>query len=334
VDFFASAEALREIDYDGWVVLETPPAPLELVGRDLAYARGVLPELGRAEWPRLGIFTYDFEAGEWDALVAACRRMGLQAVQLGTALLDECLERPERIEQLEDVSVAGLAGYRNLVAPDEAVRRANIEFIARCLEVAPRLGTSVVATEAGTRHPTGEWIDAPENWRPEVRALLDEALAELLPVAERAGSILALEGMVKHVLKTPGHVIDVLERFPTRHLQLVCDPYNYVSSHLVPARERVAAQLLEHFEHRFVLAHLKDVASGGAEVDTPEFGTGVFPQHLYVEFLSRRRPDLPLILEHLPLEHVPAAAERVRALVPQYVSSTLSASSALPSMSS
>ena len=67
-------------------------------------------------------------------------------------------------------------------------------------------------------------------------------------------------------------------------------------------------------EHRFVLAHLKDVDPGGAEVATGEFGTGVFPQDVYLEFLAARRPDLPLILEHLPLDHVPGAAGRVREL--------------------
>jgi sugar phosphate isomerase/epimerase len=66
-----------------------------------------------------------------------------------------------------------------------------------------------------------------------------------------------------------------------------------------------------------VLAHLKDVDPGGAEVATGEFGTGVFPQDVYLEFLAARRPDLPLILEHLPLEHVPDAAGRVRELAAQ-----------------
>ena len=324
VDFAASVEALREIAYDGWVVLETPPAPIELVARDLAFARAVLPTLGvEAEWPRLGIFTYDFGAGEWDELVATCRRMGLQALQLGRPLLDECLERPERIDGVVErlagagLSVAALAGYRNVVAPDERARRANIEFLAQCLEAAPRFGTSVVATEAGTRHPTGEWSDSPENWLPASLALLDEAIGELLPAAERAGAILALEGSVTHVLRTAVQLVSVLERFPSRHLQVVCDPYNYVSSHLVPACEPVAAGFLDRFEHRFVLAHLKDVDPGGAEVGTGEFGTGVFPQHVYVDFLARRRPDLPLIIEHLPLDHVPAVVERVRALAPQ-----------------
>jgi sugar phosphate isomerase/epimerase len=341
VDFAASSEALSEIGYDGWLVLETPPGLPELVSRDLAFARSVFAALeGAAVWPRLGIFTYDFSAGEWDTLAEFCQHAGLEAVQLGAPMLEECLERPERIdpvvEQLEEagISIAALAGYRNLVAPDSRKRRENIEFIARCLELAPRFGTSVVATETGTRSPQGDWTDSPDNWLPETWVLLDEAIDELLPVAVRSGAILALEASVKNVLRTRGQLIGLLERFPSPHLQVVCDPYNYLSSHLVPARKRVAADILQRFEHRFVLAHLKDVDPSGAEVGTGEFGTGVFPQGLYLEFLAKRRPDLPLILEHLPIDHVTDAARLVRELGAQYVSTTLSASSGRRSISS
>jgi sugar phosphate isomerase/epimerase len=336
VDFGASSRALAEVGYDDWLVLETPPGPPELVGRDLAFARSCFPALEpAAAWPRLGIFTYDFGTGERDRLVEACRVTGLRAVQLGGALLEECLDRPERIDSVverleaEGISIAALAGYRNLVAPDPGKRRANIDFIARCLELAPRFGTSIVATETGTRHPEGDWTDSPDNWLPATWELLDKAIDELVPVAERSGAILALEASVKNVLRTAGQLLGLLERFPSAHLQVVCDPYNYLSSQLLPARERLTAAFLDRFEHRFVLAHLKDVDPGGAETGTGEFGTGVFPQSVYLKFLAERRPDLPLILEHLPLDHVPEASRRVRELASQYVRTTLSVSSGL-----
>jgi L-ribulose-5-phosphate 3-epimerase len=321
VDFAESARALDEIGYDDWIVLETPPGPLELVARDLAFARSVLPRLeGRAEWPRLGIFTYDFGPGEWERLIETCRSFGLQAIQLGNPMLEQCLEHPEHVpairRTLDDagVSIAALAGYRNLVAPDPDTRRANLDFLARCLELAPAFGTSIVATETGTRNPDGDWIDSPDNWRPETWELVDDAVGELLGVAERSGAILALEGSVKNVLRTHGQLIGLLERFPSQHLQLVLDPYNYLSGHLVSSQERVTREFLSRFEHRFVIAHLKDIDPGGADVATIEFGTGAFTQGPYLEFLATRRPDLPLILEHLPLDHVPAAVERIRDL--------------------
>jgi sugar phosphate isomerase/epimerase len=322
VDFERCALALTEIGYDGWLVFETPRGPLEMIARDLSFARSVFPTLeGETAWPRFGAFSYDFGAGEWERLGETFQRLGLEAVQLGGDLLAECLAAPERIEparralEQRGVSIAALAGYRNLTAPDPDMRQRNIEWMQSCLQLAPLFGTSIVATESGTRHPNGDWTDSPDNWSPQARALLDDVVGTLLPAAEQTGTLLAVEGTVTNVLRTVGQLLGLLERFPSRHLQVVCDPYNYVSSHLLPAQERVTDEFLGRFEHRFAVAHLKDVGPSGAEVETPEFGTGVFAQRPYLEFLRSRRPDLPLIVEHLPLDHIPDAIRRVRETV-------------------
>jgi L-ribulose-5-phosphate 3-epimerase len=306
VDFAESVRALADVGYDGWLVFETPPAPEEVVRRDLSFARTTFPALEvDIAWPRFGAFSYEFAAGEWERLATTFAELGLATVQLGGALLDECLRDPEGIAPgvaalaTRGIEVAGLAGYRNLVAPDARTRRENIGRIARCLELAPHFGTAVVTTEAGTRSPVDDWTDTHENWQPAGLELLAEALDELIPVAERSGSILALEPYVAHVLRTPGHVLGLLERYPTPHLQLVCDPSDFVSRPLLPAQDRVVADVLHRFEPRFVLAHLKDDVLGDGAIRT------------YLEFLRDRRPDLPLILEHLPLDDVPGAIARV-----------------------
>ena len=317
VDFASTARALDEIGYEGWIVLETPPGPPELVGRDLAFARTVVPRLEWSPpWPRFGVFAR--ETSDWDEVIAVCRRFGLQAVQLGGDLVEQCFDHPGRAGALEQagIAVAGIAGYRNLVDPDGRERRENIEYLARCLELAPRIGTSVVATESGTRNTEGQWQWSAANRLPASVQLFHDAVGRLVEVAERSGSILALEGSVRHVLETHAALDGVLDRFPSRHLQAVLDPYNYLARAMLPAAEQVTRDFLDRFEHRFVLAHLKDVSEQGAEAVTPEFGTGVFPQRVYVEFLAERRPDLALILEHLPLENVADATERVLAAAP------------------
>src|SRR3712207_8306252 len=45
VDYAESAKALREIGYAGWIVLETPKAPPDLVARDISFTQRWFPTL-------------------------------------------------------------------------------------------------------------------------------------------------------------------------------------------------------------------------------------------------------------------------------------------------
>jgi sugar phosphate isomerase/epimerase len=271
-------------------------------------------------WPRIGAFAHGFPRGSLVAMLEQFKEYGLSAVQLSRDLLDEAMESPaatahtRRAFAERGMTIAAIAGYRNLLAPDAEKRRAGIAFVARCLEAAPLLGTSIVATETGTRHPDDDWTAVPENDRPESWGMLRAALDTLVPVAERHGSVLAMEGFVNNVLRTPDQLAALLDEYRTPHMQVVLDPFNYLSRALLPDQEAVVADYLRRFKDRFVVAHLKDVSPDGAEIATPEFGAGVFSYRQYFAFLRSERPDLPIILEHLPIEHIAAAVERFHAL--------------------
>jgi sugar phosphate isomerase/epimerase len=309
VDFGECAAALAEIGYDGWLVLETPAAPPPVVARDVAFtcwAFGV----ERNAAPVYGAFSDG--RTDWEELAATFTGLGLGAVQLDGELLGRSLAEDgfaaEGRAALEahGIRVAALSGYRNLVAPD-----ADLDHVGRCLELAPALGTWIVATGSGTRSTEHDWADHPDNWSKESWQLLESALDRLVPAAEASGAVLALEGTWMTVLRTLSQVLGLLERYPSPNLQLVCDPYNYVSYELLPAQDRLLDEFLTRFESRFVLAHLKDVGVDGEKTTRPEFGTGLFHHDRLLEFLRTRRPDLPLVLEPLPLEHVPDAIARV-----------------------
>ena len=315
VDVAECARALEEIGYEGWLVLETPPAPPPVVSRDVAFVRSHFSIEGQP-WPVLGAFSYELGIDEWEPLAEALRRLGLGAVQVGGALLDPArAAHGRRVLDEHGLGVPALAGYRNLVGPDEALREQGIAHLELCLELAPQLGTWVVATETGTRNRDGDWLDSPENWGAEAWRLLEDALERLLAVAERMGTVLALEAHVNNVLRTQSQVADLLDRFPSPHLGVVCDPYNYLSSHLLPAQRRQTPTFLDRLEHRFVLAHLKDVGldERGETTTRPPFGTGLFEQGPYLDFLRTRRSDLTPVLEHLRPDEFPGAVERLRA---------------------
>ena len=300
-------------------MLETPAAPPPVVARDVVFTRTAFGVDRETTHPVYGAMSDGHT--DWEKLADTFAGLGLGAVQIGGPLLDRCLDESGYAAQgrallgRRGIRVSALSGYRNLVAPDASAREAGLDHLRRCLELAPALGTWVVATGTGTRSPEHDWADHPDNWKPETWRLLEDAIDRLLPAAEASGAVLALEGTWLTVLRTLSQLIDLLERHPSPSLQIVCDPYNFVSYELLPAEDRFLDEYLTRFESRFVLAHLKDVGVDGVTTTRPEFGTGVFDHGPYLEFLRTRRPDLPLVLEHLPIEHVRDAIGRVDAYI-------------------
>ncbi len=284
-------------------------------------------------FPRVGAFFFHHGLSSRRTLIDQFKSYGLKEVQIGAPLMEELVANPSEARNVArdfhdaGMNICGLAGYRNLVTPDATKRRQNMDFLKKCLELAPELGTTVVATETGTATAVSDWIPSSENDSAAVWRMMIDALGELLVVAEKNGTTLALEGYVNNVMGRLDQVDRVLRTFPSPNLALMLDPYNYITRDLLPSADLVCQEFTNRFADRFVIAHLKDVAPLGADgtaedhqgradlVGTPEFGTGVFPQQAYMRFLRDRRPDLPIIVEHLPDANIPGALQRFRALV-------------------
>lgn len=285
----------------------------------------------RFPFPRLGSFFWNAD-GDHLKLLRSFNEWGLTTAQLGDPFLTRAIKEPEyRKTLLKDfeaagVQIAGIACYRNIVSLDPKARRENLDALTAALKVAPELGTFAVATETGTFNRESDWSPAPENISPAAWQAVTDSIGELVEVAESAGSILAIEGYVNNIVGRLYQLEALFDLFPSRNLGLVLDPYNYITRDLLPAADEICTEFIETYADRFVFAHLKDVAPLGADgvaedearadlVGTPEFCTGVFPQQPYLRFLRDRRPDLAILFEHLPDEHLPAAVERFCNLV-------------------
>ncbi|MFQ3620671.1 MAG: TIM barrel protein [Spirochaetales bacterium] len=320
VDFGSIAEAITRFPSVESFVLAGPATLPEIVGRDASYARANFPFLKNpVRWPVFGAMTYEFPytEGKLEDFIALLKRNKIEYIQVGKALLDELVAHPERVLSIknhlekEGIYFVGVAAYKNLVARDPEKLRKNIELMKMYLELAPHLGTSVVATETGTFNLDHDFRPSPKNWTAEAWKELRKTLDILVPVAEKNHSCLALEGYVNNILATLPQISRILAEYPTDAIQLVSDPCNFLHSRLLPVQLQITENFTHWFEDRLILAHIKDVNPSGAEKGTPEYGEGVFNLDRYLQFLAEKRPDLPLVLEHLPHEHMPTVMERV-----------------------
>lgn len=261
----------------------------------------------------LGIFS-DIAPGSEPERAAAIAASGFQCVQLRVALSTEAIDgaalrafaAPYRDHGL---AIAAVAGYTNLVHPDPAQREAGLQRLERLLAASAEAGCGAVCTETGSRHAERIRPDHPANTGEEAWRDLVSVARRLIAATRRDGGVLAIEGYVKNVGSSLGHLRRLAAELP--ELRYVCDPFNLVADAELPEHRRVFADIVEWMAPRVAVAHAKDVQWSAGELSTPRAGTGQADWGCYARLLDRHLPGVPLILEHVRWPDVAATREFV-----------------------
>ncbi len=288
---------------------------------------------------QIGIFTFYFPYAV-DEAAERVHRLGFDCVQLNMAAPDweltprtasgECRRVREAFTK-RGLSIAALAGYRNPIAFDRARQKSNLDFLKLMLERAHDLGSPLVCTEAGSRHPTDDWAPTPENQTPEAMALLIDRVGELAEVARRNGAIIVIEPAVGTVLDTPAKMESLSNAVSSPALGFLADWANLLDASNFDRANAVLAAMTGSWTKRIALAHLKDVCRLGpvprerhhhmadaalyGNMEYPAPGRGDLELSLYVRHLKDLGYRGPVIIEHVAEEDVPAALEATRRAV-------------------
>jgi sugar phosphate isomerase/epimerase len=215
----------------------------------------------------------------------------------------------------EELEIAAISGYVNLIAPHSAKRRRACEHLHALLQEACRLGSPYVVTETGTRNPDDDWAPHPNNACPETYDLLVESIREAASVALDHGATLLLEPSVGNVIDTPAKAAKLLRDVGSHAIGLVADPANYIDGGNLENGNELLEALFAEVGPAIRLAHAKDYRKfdGNARerhfhatdpalyggVEYPAAGLGDLDYDRYMALLRRHCPDVPIILEHL-----------------------------------
>lgn len=207
--------------------------------------------------------------------------------------------------------------YPSLVHPDPAARAAGVAALAATLHAAAALGAGNTYVRPGSLNPAGPWTPHPANRLPEARARLIESLRTLVPHAEAAGVPLALEAHVVSPVYSAAVAEEVLEAVDSPWLGFNADPVNLVGS-LEDAYDTTSLidALFDRLGPRILTAHAKDLRVEDRLVLHLEEcvpGEGLLDQRTFLRRFAACRPDGAVLIEHLPVEQIPAAREALLA---------------------
>ncbi len=149
----------------------------------------------------------------------------------------------------------------NIASPAASMRSKSIEHISTVIDLAAEWGVREVVISPGTRRPM---ISPPIE---DVHGWMHESIAELIPLAERAGTRLLFENTPYCFVPTIGELVDVVRIIDHEAVKIVYDVANaaYIG-------EDTVAAVLEHHAS-FALMHISDTGTDVWGHDP--IGTGV-----------------------------------------------------------
>ena len=170
---------------------------------------------------QLGIFTGYFPYG-LEETAKRVRSHGFNTVQLDLHFKDIDLsagqitkEKAKKVRdtfRAHDLPICCLSGYTNLIHPDLAHRKANVDRVKELIRHARQFGTAYVISETGTYNTELEWMSDPKNKTEEGFETRRKVISELAREAYDHGAMFLLETYVNNVVGSVEETVRMLRR--------------------------------------------------------------------------------------------------------------------------
>lgn len=210
----------------------------------------------------VGARLHDYGKGTIDELLGRVAADGFSAVQLA---YKKCIPSVKSYADVTDTLVADtltaqsayhvktavLGTYVELAINDES-RLQNVADFKSQLAVCKALGAGCIGTETTNmiKQPAG-------TTREEAQDLLCRSLAEILPVAEELGVLVAVEPVTYHSMNSPAAVRHILDTLRSPNLKVIFDMSNLVDAGNVDHQAAIWDQVGELWGDQIVAVHFK-----------------------------------------------------------------------------
>lgn len=266
---------------------------------------------------RLGGYGLPVGGDDPFALARAHRDFGYAAAYVPVSLLGadaKTLAEWEKAFSDQDVTLAEVGIWRNLIDPDPMRRKAELDYAAQCLALADTVGARCAVSFIGSFAPgTRHGLDA-RNLGPQALEAAVETARHLIDTVKPKRAKFALEMMQATIPDSADSYLELIRAVDRPQFAAHLDPVNLV---MTPrAYFNTGALIRECFQKLgqwIVSCHAKDISLSEAaalHLDEVQIGEGNLDYRTYLTELSRL-PDVPLMLEHLKPEEYAVGRDRI-----------------------
>ncbi len=295
------------------------------IGESHSWAPGPDPNLERDLTPgqttvRLGGFLTVPEGQSIGDAVAAFKARGLTGVLLSP---QPWFEAPDsRVRELRDalethdVVLFEVPGYTNMIDPDPAKRDANLTQLARCVEVAERVGCPMVGTITGSCDPQYGFNVHPDNWTEETWSLTVKSIRRVLSDTAGMKAALGMEAQVTTNLDGPAAHRRLIDDVGDPRCAVNLDPVNMVSLATYFHTTELIETCFDLLGETILGCHAKDthIWPDKQTVHVQEVcaGRGIMDYETYLVRLSRMEWPRTILPEHIPADQFDEAYAYIR----------------------
>jgi sugar phosphate isomerase/epimerase len=209
----------------------------------------------------------------------------------------------EKAFAAEDVMIAEVGIWRNLITPEEATRKANLEFAAEKLAVADAVGAKCAVTYIGSYLAGSDYGPAAENLSPAAFDAAVETVRYLLDTVKPRRTKFALEMMQYSLPDSADCYRGLIEAVDRPQFAAHVDVVNLI---LTPRQYWNSGALIREIFAKLgkwiVSCHAKDIMlhhQAALHFDEIIPGKGLLDYRVHLGELERLGGAVPLMLEHL-----------------------------------
>ena len=267
---------------------------------------------------QLGLRLHDAEKLPLEELLPVVRKKGFTCAHVAlsklfkdipctaSALTPGYAHYLKHVFEKNDLDIALLGNYLNLLHPDADYITEAIEKYYAHIRFASLLGCGMVGTETGA--PNREYKFCPECRTEETLSLFVRRLKPVIRCAEQYGVTIAIEPVARHSVWDPKSCRKVLDEIGSPNLQVLFDPVNMLDLDNVDHREELFQEVIERLGKDIAMVHLKDFVrvDEGYGLKSVGAGTGEMDYTGIMRFLKKEKPFVYATLENTTPENAAA----------------------------
>jgi len=243
-----------------------------------------------------------------EVLARAHRAKGYRAAYCPKLPLDdrEKIEDTERAFAKEDVAIAEVGRWVNLLDPDPEKRRVNLATVTEGLALAEAVGARCCVDIAGSFSTTSWFGPHPDNLSPRFFDAVVENARKIVDAVKPTRTVFTYEMMAWSLPDSPDACLRMVEAVDRRAFAVHLDPCNLVNS---PERNYRSSELIRECYRklgpRIASVHAKDLAwevEYAVHFREVRIGLGTIDYAVLLAEHAKYAPDVPLMLEHLSNE--------------------------------